>query len=61
MSGTTAVRSREYTDVGSHTCEKLYTLRLVLTDWTLYKTPRIIEFCLSGDMRLLHLLYVLRT
>jgi hypothetical protein len=42
------------------TCEELYTLYLVLTNWTLDETPCVIELCLSRDMRIGYLLFVLR-
>ncbi len=34
---------------------------MVFTNWALDETPRIIEFCLSGDVRLGYLLFVLRS
>ena len=54
-------RKRESKLENRLTCEELYTLYLVFTDWALYKTPRIIEFCLSRDVGLGYLLFVLRS
>jgi hypothetical protein len=42
------------------TCEELYTLYLVFTNWTLDETPCIIELCLCRDMGIGYLLFVLR-
>ena len=55
------VRTKQKTQVWkTTTCEELYTLCLVFTNWTLDETPCVIELCLSRDMGIGYLLFVLR-